>query len=113
MDELLQSFAADVSSRLAVADRHRSLTYGELDAAANRLGARLRGLGVRPGALVAVCCERSVDSVVGALAVLRARAADTSGSIRRIPTHGCSTCAMTQASPWCWRNPPRYRDSPG
>ncbi|HSG39484.1 MAG TPA: amino acid adenylation domain-containing protein, partial [Thermoanaerobaculia bacterium] len=53
--------------RLAVADGTSALTYGELNARANRLARRLRGF-----AVVAVCMERSADLAVALLAVLKA-----------------------------------------
>ena len=48
------------------------LTYGELDARANRLARHLRRLGVGPDVLVGLAMERSLDMVVGVLAVLKA-----------------------------------------
>ncbi|GAB3885978.1 hypothetical protein GCM10029964_049520 [Kibdelosporangium lantanae] len=65
--------AAQVRARpdaVAVSDQDRQLTYAELDAAADRVAARLMGLGV-----VGICLERSVDYVVAALGVLKAGAA--------------------------------------
>ena len=49
-----------------------SVSYAELDRRANQLAHRLRRLGVRPGVLVGVCMHRSVELVVGLLAVLKA-----------------------------------------
>jgi amino acid adenylation domain-containing protein len=60
---------------LAVTCEGASLTYGELDARATRLARHLRGLGVMPGALVALYAERSLELVVGMLAALKAGAA--------------------------------------
>jgi amino acid adenylation domain-containing protein len=49
-----------------------SLTYGELNARANRLARRLRALGVGPEVLVGLCADRSFDLVAALLAVLKA-----------------------------------------
>jgi amino acid adenylation domain-containing protein len=47
------------------------LTYGELDLRANRLANYLRKLGIGPEAMVGICQERSLDMVVGLLAILK------------------------------------------
>ncbi|MEV4102645.1 amino acid adenylation domain-containing protein [Nonomuraea sp. NPDC049649] len=52
-----------------------TLTYGELDARAERLARRLRGLGAGPGDRVAVCLEQSAGLAVAVLGVLKAGAA--------------------------------------
>jgi pristinamycin I synthase 3 and 4 len=49
-----------------------TLSYAELDARANRLARRLRALGVRVDAPVALCLERSLEMPVAVLAVLKA-----------------------------------------
>jgi arthrofactin-type cyclic lipopeptide synthetase C len=51
------------------------LTYAELNAKANRLAHHLRGLGVKPDALVAIGLERSIELVVAELAILKCGAA--------------------------------------
>lgn len=58
-------------SAVAVDGDSQSLTYGELDARANRLASRLRELGVGPGARVAMYATQSEDAIVGLLAVLK------------------------------------------
>ncbi|MGK5529722.1 amino acid adenylation domain-containing protein [Streptomyces sp. URMC 129] len=56
----------------AVTDGPRSLTYAELDSLANRLAHRLRDHGVGPDVPVGLWADRSVELVVGLLAVLKA-----------------------------------------
>src|SRR5262249_47858455 len=57
---------------LAVVQGEERLTYGELDARANRLAHRLAALGVGPEVRVAICLERSLLRVVAVLAALKA-----------------------------------------
>ncbi|HEX6862441.1 MAG TPA: amino acid adenylation domain-containing protein, partial [Thermoanaerobaculia bacterium] len=59
-------------TREAVRFGGQSLTYGELNARANRLAHVLRGLGVGPEVLVGLCVERSLDMMVGLLGILKA-----------------------------------------
>ncbi|MBV6325547.1 amino acid adenylation domain-containing protein, partial [Duganella sp. HSC-15S17] len=49
-----------------------SVSYGELNARANRLAHTLIGLGVKPDDRVAICVERSVEMIVGLLGILKA-----------------------------------------
>ena len=55
--------------------RGRSLTYRELDEAANRLAHLLAGHGVGPGQCVALLLSRSAEAIVAILAVLKTGAA--------------------------------------
>jgi amino acid adenylation domain-containing protein len=48
------------------------LSYGELNARANRLAHYLLELGVGPDVLVGLCMERSLEMIVGMLAILKA-----------------------------------------
>ncbi|WP_214109320.1 non-ribosomal peptide synthetase [Acrocarpospora catenulata] len=71
-------FAEQVRARpgaVAVTCECRSLTYAELDAAADRLARRLRRAGVRRGDVVAVLLPRSENLPVALLAVHKAGAA--------------------------------------
>ena len=71
-------FAAQVArapEAVAVTCGDRSLTYRELDEAADRFAHVLSGCGVGPGAWVALLLERSAEAVVVMLAVLKTGAA--------------------------------------
>jgi amino acid adenylation domain-containing protein len=56
----------------AVAWEEEELSYGELNARANRLAHYLRELGVKPDERVAICVERGFEMIVGLLAILKA-----------------------------------------
>ncbi|MEV0634721.1 amino acid adenylation domain-containing protein [Streptomyces sp. NPDC050619] len=73
--ELLREQAARTPDAPAVTDGTRELSYAELDAHAERLARVLAGRGIGPGDVVAVRLPRSVDRVVGVLAVALAGAA--------------------------------------
>lgn len=49
-----------------------TLTYGQLNARANRVAHVLMGMGVRPGVLVGLHLRRGIDMIVGALAIQKA-----------------------------------------
>jgi arthrofactin-type cyclic lipopeptide synthetase B len=72
LHELFEEQAFRTPHALAVAYEDSSLTYAELNIQSNRLAHYLRELGVRPDARVAICLERSLEMVVGLLAVLKA-----------------------------------------
>ncbi|MBM4090487.1 MAG: amino acid adenylation domain-containing protein, partial [Planctomycetes bacterium] len=70
--ELIAQRAREIPDALAVVSDDRRLTYGDLDARANRLARHLRALGVGPEVLVGVCVRRDAEMVVGLLAILKA-----------------------------------------
>ncbi|WP_122324987.1 non-ribosomal peptide synthetase, partial [Pseudomonas coronafaciens] len=57
---------------VAVRFGNQSLDYAALNTQANRLAHHLRGLGVGPDVRVGICLERSLDMLIGVLAVLKA-----------------------------------------
>ncbi len=73
--ELFKDQADKHPQAIAVSFKDRSLTYGDLDKAANRLANFLRHRGVEREMLVGICLERSIETVVASLAVLKAGAA--------------------------------------
>ncbi|MBM7119958.1 amino acid adenylation domain-containing protein [Dyella kyungheensis] len=70
--ELFEQQVRKTPDAVAVVYRDQVLTYAALNARANRLAHRLRALGVGPDSLVAICAERSLEMIVGPLAVLKA-----------------------------------------
>ena len=69
---LIAAQAARAPQRPALSCEGETLTYGELLAAARRLARRLRELGVGPDVAVGILADRSLEMVVGLLAVLEA-----------------------------------------
>ncbi|HYO16637.1 MAG TPA: non-ribosomal peptide synthase/polyketide synthase [Thermoanaerobaculia bacterium] len=75
-DRLFHQLVADQAARApqatAVVAGEQRLSYGELDARANRLAGHLRALGVGPDVLVGLAVERSPEMVVAVLGILKA-----------------------------------------
>jgi amino acid adenylation domain-containing protein len=67
--------ARETPSRVAINFGNQRLSYGELDAYANRLANLLRSRGIGRGQLVGLCVERSPDMVAAQLAILKSGAA--------------------------------------
>ncbi|WP_287187506.1 amino acid adenylation domain-containing protein [Mesorhizobium sp.] len=70
--ELFEAQVRQAPEAVAVVHEDERLSYGELNARANRLAHHLIALGVRPDQPVAICLERSLAMVVGVLAILKA-----------------------------------------
>jgi amino acid adenylation domain-containing protein len=70
--EMFEAQAGRTPDRVAVVYEDRELTYGELNARANRLAHHLRGLGVGPDVRVGICVAREPELVVAVLGVLKA-----------------------------------------
>ena len=72
--EILDNVLCTDPHRLALVGPGGSLSYAELDAAADAAAAALAGLGVRPGDRVAACLPNDVDIVVAFHGAMRAGA---------------------------------------
>lgn len=69
--KLIETHAARSPRSIAVVCGDRQLTYGELNAAANRVAGYLRTQGIRPGSRVGICLQASVELPICLLAVLK------------------------------------------
>lgn len=73
--DLVQKRSAVAPDAAAVSAGEQSVSYAELGGRAAQIARGLLAAGVRPGDVVGICCEPSVDLVAGALGVLQAGAA--------------------------------------
>ena len=72
--DLFEQQAIDRRDAVAVIDGDRELSYGDLDAASNRLARYLISQDVGPECIVGVCLERGQDLIVALLAIWKAGA---------------------------------------
>lgn len=72
LHRLFETWAREAPDRMAVVTARDRLTYGELEARANRLARHLLDSGLGTGETVAVCSSRLPDLLVAVLGVLKA-----------------------------------------
>src|SRR5205814_10304091 len=72
---LFESAVEKYPERIAVSFCGSDLSYRDLNRRANQLAHRLVRMGVRSETFVGICAERSVEMIVGILAILKAGAA--------------------------------------
>ncbi|NOM41796.1 AMP-binding protein, partial [Klebsiella pneumoniae] len=72
---LFRRALANAGERPALRAGAEQLSYAQLDQRSNQLAHHLLAMGVKPGAVVALCQERSIEWVTGLLAVLKVGAA--------------------------------------
>ena len=70
--QLFEQQAAHSPDAIAISSDDGCLTYGALNAWANRLARLLQSLGVGPDILVGLCMERSLEMILGQLSILKA-----------------------------------------
>ena len=70
--QIFEEVAAATPNAVAVVFGDQQLTYAELNAKANRVAHKLRGLGVRPETMVGCCIERSLELAIAFIGVLKA-----------------------------------------
>ncbi|MCB2311578.1 amino acid adenylation domain-containing protein [Clostridium tagluense] len=70
--ELFEEQVEKTPDNIAVVFEDKELTYRELNEKANRLARTLREKGVKPDSIVGIMVERSADSIVGIMGVLKA-----------------------------------------
>jgi len=69
---LIEAQVERAPNAIAVSFGGQSLTYSELNASANQLARELQARGVGPDGIVAILVERSVEMMVGLLAIVKA-----------------------------------------
>ncbi|MCM3340480.1 non-ribosomal peptide synthase/polyketide synthase [Paenibacillus sp. MER TA 81-3] len=69
--ELFEEQVERTPDRIAVVHEDKQLTYRELNERANRLARTLRAEGVEPEQLVGIMADRSLDMIVGIMAILK------------------------------------------
>ena len=75
LHQLFEQQAALHPQRQAVVVNGQSMTYAQLNQSANRLAHGLLARGVQPEAMIGLCAQRSLEMVIGLLAILKAGAA--------------------------------------
>ncbi|MEL6863344.1 MAG: amino acid adenylation domain-containing protein [Bacteroidota bacterium] len=72
---LFEAQAKKYPKRIALAFEDQVLNYQSLDQKANQLAHHLRSQGLAPKSLVGICLDRSLDMVIGLLAIIKCGAA--------------------------------------
>jgi amino acid adenylation domain-containing protein len=81
--QLIETQVKTTPDAIAASFRDEHLTYAELNRRANQLARHLRKEGVKPGDLVAVCLEHSLEELIALLGVLKTGA----GYVAMDPEH--------------------------
>jgi amino acid adenylation domain-containing protein len=73
--QMFETQVKQSTDSIAVIFEDNYFTYSELNQKANQLAHYLRSLGVKPGVMVGICLERSLEMIVAILGVLKANGA--------------------------------------
>ena len=73
--ELFEEIAEGSQNKIAVVSNGQQLTYKELNERANQLGNLLVNEGVTKEDIVPILCDRSIDTIIGMLAIIKSGAA--------------------------------------
>jgi len=88
LHQLFEEQAASSPGKIAVIFQDSQLTYNELNGKSNRLAGLLRKKGVKPGNIVGILLDRSLEMIVSILAILKSGGAyvplDTQYPVERI-----------------------------
>ncbi len=71
LHQLFEEQVLNTPDAVAIEFNDNQLTYSQLNEKANQLAYYLQQLGVKPKDLVAICMERSIEMVIGLLAILK------------------------------------------
>ena len=96
LHELFEAQAACRPNAVALIDGEQRLSYGELNARANRLAHHLRRTRRRPRVLVAICLGRSLSTWSSRFLRLSKRAVPTCHSTWTIRANGLPSCSRTR-----------------
>jgi hypothetical protein len=102
--EIFEAQAERAPNSVAVEFGSEFISYAELNSRANQVAKRLRDRGVEPGANVGLCLNRSVELIVGMLAILKTGAAyvplDPENPAERLKLllEDCSVCHVVTNS---------------
>jgi amino acid adenylation domain-containing protein len=69
--EVFELQAAATPATVALVCDDQQLTYGQLNNRSNQLARHIAAIGIRPGDCIGVCVARSMDMVIGQLAILK------------------------------------------
>ncbi|MFT8349159.1 amino acid adenylation domain-containing protein [Clostridium saccharoperbutylacetonicum] len=73
--ELFEEIAGNSQNKIAIVSNGQYLTYKELNERANQLGNLLIKKGINKEDIIPILCDRSIDTIIGMLAVIKSGAA--------------------------------------